>query len=130
MLYTHPNKCAQHHPLCIIIIIIIPPNTQHPLSQGRTPLDLASAELKTYLQGVHAGDLFSWGHGANYQLGTGATGVAVNPARVDSMGTRVVAVAAAKFHSTALAADGRVFTWGFGRGGRLGTCRRLENGGG
>lgn len=89
-------------------------------TQGRTPLDLASHELKTYLRGMHVGDVFSWGHGANYQLGTGATGVAVSPARVDAMATRVVAVGAGKFHSVAVAADGRLFTWGFGRGGRLG----------
>ena len=94
--------------------------------QGRTPLDLASHELKSYLRSMHAGDVFSWGHGANYQLGTGATGVAVSPARVDAMATRVVAVGAGKFHSVAVAADGRLFTWGFGRGGRLGTFSPLH----
>ena len=32
----------------------------------------------------------------------------------------MAAVAAAKFHSAALTAEGRLLTWGWGRGGRLG----------
>ena len=32
----------------------------------------------------------------------------------------MVALVAAKFHGAALTADGRLFTWGWGRGGRLG----------
>lgn len=35
-------------------------------------------------------------------------------------GLAVVAVVAAKFHSAAVTADGRLWTWGWGRGGRLG----------
>lgn len=33
---------------------------------------------------------------------------------------QVLAVSAAKFHSVAITADGRLLTWGWGRGGRLG----------
>lgn len=33
---------------------------------------------------------------------------------------QVVAVSAAKFHSAAVSVDGRLLTWGWGRGGRLG----------
>ena len=65
--------------------------------------------------------VFSWGNGANYQLGTGATGLALAPTRVEGLhATGIVALAAGKFHSAALAADGTLCTWGFGRGGRLG----------
>ena len=38
----------------------------------------------------------------------------------DLAGVRVVGVAAGGFHSIALAADGRVFTFGSGRYGKLG----------
>lgn len=50
-------------------------------------------------------------------------GEQVTPARVDGLhGAEVVALAAGKFHSAALARDGTLFTWGFGRGGRLGAA--------
>ncbi len=39
------------------------------LLQGRTPLDLLSRELRAYLQAGTCAELFSWGNGANYQLG-------------------------------------------------------------
>ena len=65
--------------------------------------------------------VFTWGNGANYQLGTGGTGLAAGPVRVDGLRLAgAVAVAAAKFHSAAVTADGRLLTWGWGRGGRLG----------
>lgn len=48
-------------------------------------------------------------------------GMQIAPARVDGLhGMDVVALAAGKFHSAALARNGTLFTWGFGRGGRLG----------
>ena len=43
-----------------------------------------------------------------------------SPTRIDGLPDDVVQVAAAKFHSAALTHDGRVFTWGVGRSGRLG----------
>ena len=53
--------------------------------------------------------------------GTESTGMAVAPARLDALRRmRVTAVAAAKFHSMALLEDGRLYSWGFGRGGRTG----------
>ncbi len=67
--------------------------------------------------------MYSWGNGANYQLGTEAEGLQLTPNRLDSLhGTPIVALAAAKFHSAAVAEDGSLYTWGFGRGGRLGAC--------
>lgn len=65
--------------------------------------------------------MFSWGNGSNYQLGIGSTGILRVPGRIDALeGLDVIAVAAAKFHSVALTASGEVYSWGFGRGGRLG----------
>lgn len=93
--------------------------------QGRIATDLISAELKDVL--VHSeatvthGDVFSWGSGTNYALGTGCTDVALGPCRIETLhGERVVALAAGKFHSAAVTADGRLMTWGWGHGGRLG----------
>lgn len=95
-----------------------------PALQERTPLDLLSSDLSCYLAaagGPLQGQVFSWGNGSNYQLGTGAEGLQLSPVRLDSLHeASIVQVAAAKFHSAAVTQDGRLFTWGFGRGGRLG----------
>lgn len=89
--------------------------------QGRTALDLLSAELKVFMEHKQGGVVFSWGDGGNYQLGTGATGLQAAPVRLDALRKQlVVQIAAAKFHSAAVTKDGQLFTWGFGRGGRLG----------
>lgn len=67
------------------------------------------------------GHVFSWGNGSNYTLGTGSLEVELAPARVDTLHMHdVVQVGAAKFHSAAVTIDGKLFTWGWGRGGRLG----------
>lgn len=66
-------------------------------------------------------DLFSWGNGANYQLGTGNTDIQKLPYKVEALqGLLVKEISAAKFHSVAVTALGELYTWGFGRGGRLG----------
>ncbi|GIL71989.1 hypothetical protein Vretifemale_2403, partial [Volvox reticuliferus] len=91
--------------------------------QGRTPVDLVSSELRRMpTEGAgRASSIYSWGSGANYQLGTGSNDFHLNPLRVEALqGLGVVAVVAAKFHSAALTRDGRLLTWGWGRGGRLG----------
>lgn len=68
-----------------------------------------------------ATEVFCWGSGANYQLGTGNQDVQKLPGRVDSLhGCLIKLVSAAKFHSVAVSSHGEVYTWGFGRGGRLG----------
>lgn len=90
--------------------------------QGRTPLDLVSAELKEFL-GPGAGDVFSWGNGNNYTLGTGSTDLQLTPSRVESLhDAHIVLLSAAKFHSAAVSEDGRLWTFGWGRGGRLGAA--------
>ncbi|KAL3696325.1 hypothetical protein R1sor_010401 [Riccia sorocarpa] len=92
--------------------------------RGRTPVDLTSGPIKQSMLGssfTGAKEVFSWGNGSNYQLGIGTTGILRLPGRVDALqGSDIVAVAAAKFHSVALTASGEVYSWGFGRGGRLG----------
>ncbi len=67
------------------------------------------------------GHVFSWGNGSNYTLGTGSLEVELAPSRVDTLHMHdVVQVGAAKFHSAAVTMDGKLYTWGWGRGGRLG----------
>ena len=90
--------------------------------QSQTPLDLLSVKLKEYLTTATAvGEVYTWGNGANYQLGSGAVGLQLTPARLEALhGLSVRAVVAAKFHTAAITEDGQLFTWGFGRGGRLG----------
>ena len=88
---------------------------------GRTPLDLLARELRPLVDSAAGGEVVAWGSGANFQLGTGSTGVQALPARVEALSAVPVRqISAAKFHSAALTVDGRLYTWGFGRGGRLG----------
>ncbi|XP_042511641.1 uncharacterized protein LOC122086729 [Macadamia integrifolia] len=93
-------------------------------SKCRTPVDLLSGPV---MQAVGNGrnaavtEVFSWGSGANYQLGTGNAHIQKLPCKVDSLhGSSIKSISAAKFHSVAVGTHGEVYTWGFGRGGRLG----------
>lgn len=93
-------------------------------SKSRTPVDLLSGPV---LQANGNGDgsvvteLYSWGSGVNYQLGTGNAHIQKLPCKVDSLhGSSIKCISSAKFHSVAVSAHGEVYTWGFGRGGRLG----------
>ncbi|CAN7107912.1 unnamed protein product [Brassica rapa subsp. narinosa] len=92
--------------------------------KSRTPVDLVSGPVAQVIGEKHssvATEVFSWGNGANYQLGTGNQDVQKLPGRVDSLhGCFIKSVSAAKFHSVAISSHGEVYTWGFGRGGRLG----------
>lgn len=66
-------------------------------------------------------EVFSWGSGTNYQLGTGNAHIQKLPCKVDALqGAYIKMNAAAKFHSVAVGNHGELYTWGFGRGGRLG----------
>lgn len=93
-------------------------------SKFRTPIDLLSGPVSKAVgrdRDSVATELFSWGSGANYQLGTGNAHLQKLPCKVDSLhGSIIKLVSAAKFHSVAVTSHGEVFTWGFGRGGRLG----------
>ncbi|XVF42575.1 hypothetical protein PTKIN_Ptkin01aG0374800 [Pterospermum kingtungense] len=93
-------------------------------SKCRTPVDLLSGPvLQVFESGRDsvATEVFSWGSGVNYQLGTGNAHIQKLPCKLDSFhGSIIKLVSAAKFHSVAVTAGGLVYTWGFGRGGRLG----------
>ena len=96
-------------------------STHVPSLQGRTPLHFLSKELNDVRSQAPTGEVYTWGNGSNYQLGSGAEGLQEFPARLECLhGIKTVGVEAAKFHSMALTEDGRLYTWGFGRGGRLG----------
>ncbi|XP_017258252.1 uncharacterized protein LOC108227552 isoform X2 [Daucus carota subsp. sativus] len=91
--------------------------------KSRTPVDLLSGPVLQTLGNEEnsATELFSWGSGVNYQLGTGNAHIQKLPCKVDSLhGSFIKLVSAAKFHSVAVSAKGEVYTWGYGRGGRLG----------
>ncbi|EEF36705.1 conserved hypothetical protein [Ricinus communis] len=93
-------------------------------SKSRTPIDLLSGPVLQAIGDGHDSvttEVFSWGSGANYQLGTGNAHLQKLPCKVDALHSSLIKlVSAAKFHSIAVSAHGEVYTWGFGRGGRLG----------
>jgi len=67
------------------------------------------------------GCIWSWGFGADGQLGHGDEQTQQLPKKVEAFsGQRVVAVSAGGNHSLALTADGAVWSWGRGDNGRLG----------
>jgi hypothetical protein len=93
-------------------------------TKGRTPGDLISCPVSQAngdSPDAVATEVFSWGSGTNYQLGTGNAHIQKLPCKVDTLhGSYIKTVAASKFHSVAVSSDGELYTWGFGRGGRLG----------
>jgi len=69
------------------------------------------------------GSIWSWGKGRYGRLGHGDELDQPQPVRIVALaGRHVVAVAAGRSHSLALTADGSVWSWGWGREGRLGHC--------
>ena len=76
---------------------------------------------------VAGGEVYVWGNGENGQLGTHQV-LALEPEAVESVhfrdrrgiDTAVVRVCAGPFHSVAVTAGGRVFTWGMNSMGALG----------
>uniref|UniRef100_A0A803MWB3 RCC1-like domain-containing protein n=1 Tax=Chenopodium quinoa TaxID=63459 RepID=A0A803MWB3_CHEQI len=90
----------------------------------RTPIDLLSGPLSQILGNQHASvttEVLSWGSGTNYQLGTGNAHIQKLPCKLDALhGSFIKLISASKFHSVAVSGRGELYTWGFGRGGRLG----------
>ena len=67
------------------------------------------------------GAVWSWGNGGYGRLGHGDQQSQLLPKKVESFADqRVVAVSAGAIHSTALTADGAVWSWGSGLFGKLG----------
>jgi len=67
------------------------------------------------------GAVWSWGNGANGQLGHGDQQEQQLPKEIAAFaGRRVVAVSAGAYHSLAITAEGAVWSWGYGLFGRLG----------
>jgi len=109
--------------------------------RGRLPLDLVSWQLARApaAPAAVAGSsddlqqrsaVWGWGSGSNYALGTGDTQLYAAPVRLEPLMQQqpqptMRVVAAAKFHSAAIDSEGRLWTWGWGRGGRTGhaDCR-------
>lgn len=93
-------------------------------SKYRTPVDLISGPVSQAVGnefGSVATEVFSWGSGTNYQLGTGNAHMQKLPCKVDALhDSYIKIISASKFHSTAVGSRGELYTWGFGRGGRLG----------
>lgn len=93
-------------------------------SKSRIPIDLLSGPVKqavgNELDSVTT-EVSSWGSGTNYQLGTGNAHIQKLPCKVDALQDSFIKIiAASKFHSAAVSSRGELYTWGFGRGGRLG----------
>ncbi|XP_042432345.1 uncharacterized protein LOC122018936 [Zingiber officinale] len=93
-------------------------------SKGRTPVDLLSGPVSLVVGNAFDAvttEVLSWGSGTNYQLGTGNAHIQKLPCKVDALqDSYITKIAASKFHSVAVGSDGKLYTWGFGRGGRLG----------
>ena len=66
-------------------------------------------------------NLLGLGNGAKYEFGTRNTDIQKLPYKVDALQCLLTReIAAAKFHSVAVIASRELYSWGFGRGGRLG----------
>lgn len=96
-------------------------------NEGLTPLDLLSRSLcdRQSKQRTHrkSTSIMCFGK-ADFMLGVplpNSTASIVRPRRIDSLESETIAdIVAGKFHSLAMTIDGRVYSWGHGRSGRLG----------
>ncbi len=75
------------------------------------------------------GTVWAWGDNGRGQLGDGTQTSRTVPQLVSGAltGIRVVSIAAGRFHTLAVAADGRVWAWGADEGGQLGVADGLDH---
>lgn len=70
------------------------------------------------------GDIYSWGSGYSGRLGNGGEDASTFPEPIPFFKQRNIKIkdiACSGGHNIALSQDGRVYCWGFGSGGRLGS---------
>ena len=79
------------------------------LGTDTVQLALGSSHSLALKQG---GEVFSWGHGSDSQLGLGDTDSRVSPTQMD-LGSDNALIAAQSTGGMALKADGRLFNWGY-----------------
>ena len=77
------------------------------------------------------GQVFTWGRNGEGQLGDGTIGDRLIPINITNNfnigpGERIIAISLGSFHSSALTTEGRIFTWGLNRDGRLGDGTVLD----
>lgn len=73
------------------------------------------------------GTVWTWGYGANGQLGNGVVANVTVATQVSGQ-SRVMAVAAGGLHTLALRSDGTVFSWGANANGQLGNGTTTSSG--
>jgi hypothetical protein len=95
---------------------------------GHSPLDLLSMKLSSGIfSSSHCNEVQCFGK-SDFYLGISLPNAEYisRPRHVKSLDSlQIVSVYAAKYHSAALARDGSVYTWGYGRGGRLGHANEI-----
>eukprot|EP00850_Spirogloea_muscicola_P010078 SM000058S18508 [mRNA] locus=s58:213689:220094:- [translate_table: standard] len=90
--------------------------TPRKVSTLRSRVSLVAASNKHTAVITDGGEVFTWGCNREGQLGYGTCNSASNctPRVVESLkGKRVMAVAAAKYHTVVLTSEGEVHTWGY-----------------
>jgi alpha-tubulin suppressor-like RCC1 family protein len=66
------------------------------------------------------GDVFSWGWGAQGQLGLGHTNSLAFPTKIEALTTPIKAISAGGIHSSCLDTEGQCYMWGSSEYGQLG----------
>ena len=95
---------------------------------GADEIILVAAGDDHSLAVARSGDLLSWGHNAEGALGLDDTSAREVPARLPReqafAGEKIVLAAGGAHHSLAVAASGKLFSWGNNTSGQLGTGDR------